>query len=117
LCDGSSTAQEISCTRLALGVAFTKRDCLNQRLDSLYSRARGDQVQKREPSSLAGARNVKPFYRTESRPAAWRSTPRPLRPVRIPVARQQRPDCDHPQCQPQCGCTSSGCNYRVNIDT
>jgi hypothetical protein len=40
-----------------------------------------------EIAVLKGEGNVKPFHWTQSRPAAGRSTTRPLRPVRIPVTR------------------------------
>src|SRR5262249_33986 len=48
-----------------------------------------------------------PFQWPTPRPAAGRSTARPLRPVCIPVVRRQEQNRDHPQRKPQRGRTSS----------
>src|SRR6516164_6578255 len=63
-----------------------------------------------------GECNVKPFHWPQSRPAAGRSTARSLRSLRLPVARRQEPDRDHPQCKSQCGRAASRAIYRLNID-
>ena len=43
--------------------------------------------------------HVEPLHGTQSRPAARGPTTRPLRPLRVPVARGPVEDRDHPQCK------------------